>query len=382
MSKTSAKSSPEAHRPKPIGLRPWFGGCTTVLGGLAGLLASIYSSHISSVWPFNLVSGSYAGPIAAGLFLLVLLVFGILFSKGMDAQLAAQEESASSLSQAFSGQLADLQRIVRSLPPDNYLVEFEDQYHTAFAQAAAALTSKDPESLKDAIHACLAGILLLALAYDNPTKSVRYSVNLMVMRLIPKEADKQEQLRARLRLCEPGVDLAQLEGTLDLLPEFVQDASQTDDPEDASASAIEISLPVPIESLRFDEGKSAVLPGAPAAWCSPEALQFFPDSLEVAHWIRNQSALRASVAEQAERYFRSDDLGKTVRSFVSLPFGLPDIQPGAVKRSIGVVNLHSSAPGLLGEAEARLFAPLTVPFRTLLALLWTELNNVDSCATK
>ena len=63
-------------------------------------------------------------------------------------------------------------------------------------------------------------------------------------------------------------------------------------------------------------------------------------------------------AVQAERYFRSDNLGKTVRSFVSLPFGLPDIQPGAVKRSIWVVNLHSSAPGLLGEEEVRLFAPL------------------------
>ena len=87
-------------------------------------------------------------------------------------------------------------------------------------------------------------------------------------------------------------------------------------------------------------------------------------------------------AIQAERYFRSDNLGKTVRSFVSLPFGLPDIQPGAVKRSIGVVNLHSSAPGLLGEEEVRLFAPLDGSFRALWALLWTELNNVDSCATK
>ena len=43
-------------------------------------------------------------------------------------------------------------------------------------------------------------------------------------------------------------------------------------------------------------------------------------------------------AIQAERYFRSDNLGKTVRSFVSLPFGLPDIQPGALTSSLALLS--------------------------------------------
>lgn len=367
---------------KPIALRPWFGGITTMLGGIAGLIASIYSTQISSVWPFGLVTGTYAGPIAGVLFLVVLGLFGFLFSKGLSAQVEAQESEANKLSNAFRTELANLERLVRSLPPDNYLVEFEDQYHSAFAEASSALASKDPVALKEAIQACLAGISLLALAYDKPAKHITYSINLMVMRPIPNEKEKQEQLRQRLMLCEPSLDLATLEGTLDLIPDFIQNVSEAADSSTDYTPTAEISLPVPVASLRMDEGKSTVLPGAPAAWCSPDELQFFPDSLEVAKWIREESALRHSVADQASRYFQKDEFGKSVRAFISLPFGLPDAEPLAVKRSIGVVNLHSSALGLLGEAEVRMFAPLTVPFRTLLALLWTELDKVEPSTTK
>lgn len=390
----------------PMALKPWYAGLTAMFGGLAGLIGSIYSNQIVTVFPFCLLSGSgpeWGPAVAALLFLILLIVFGVMFATGFRAQLSSQSEAASELSEgvdsvkaAFKEQLIELEKTVRSLPPDRYLVEFEDQCQFALAEASAALACDDvtiaKQLLPEAIKTCLAAILLLAVAYDPPAKSVRYTVNIMRIRPIPPEGPERQKIVSRLQLFEQGASLDQLEGVLELLPEFMLSGVDEDPPSNGTSDALEeqlermdaelearrIYLPVPKPEFRFDGSLTTVIPGAPAAWCTPGALQYFADTSMLPEILRRDTALRASVAEAASQYFREHEIGKTVKSFVSLPFGLPVTGSESEPRSLGVVNVHSSATGLLGPEQAKLYAPLTSPLRSLLGLLW---DRWERCGT-
>jgi len=380
---------------KSIPLHPGYAGFTAVVGGLAGLLGSIYSAQIGTVAPFSyLLRDEWkdtVGPvIAVVLFLLTLFAFGLMFGAGFRAQLRAQDEATDRLDAGmasagvkFTEQLDRLESTLRSLPPAGFLVEFEDQFHTAFSIASEALACSEEknleEQLSNAIHACLAAMLLLAAAYDPPSKGVRYTVNLMALRKVPDGAPDRESFRARLQLFEPSGSLDGLEGGLELVPRFMltllpseADLSSVtpEDQSDADATAQAIILPVPKPEFRMDAGRTTVLPGAPAAWCSSGTLQYFPDVANLVDALRTQTALRPSVATAAEKYFAEHEVGRSVKSFIALPFGLPADEPGTYVTRYGVVNVHSSATGLLGQNEASLYAPLTSPLRALLGLLW------------
>jgi hypothetical protein len=124
-----------------------------------------------------------------------------------------------------------------------------------------------------------------------------------------------------------------------------------------------LMLPIPEPAYRVDSGRPAILPGAPSVFCDPTKAAGFENTLELAAWCRDRSALRASVADEIERYYASG-AGKAIRSFICMPIVVTP--SGGTPVTIGVLNIQSSRPGLLPGEKAGQFVPLATPFVLLI----------------
>ena len=124
-----------------------------------------------------------------------------------------------------------------------------------------------------------------------------------------------------------------------------------------------IMLPIPEPSYRVDSGKPALLPGAPSVFCDPSKSAGVENTLELATWCRERSALRSSVADEIERYYASG-AGKVIRSFICMPVVVTP--SGGTPVTIGVLNIQSSRPGFLPGEKAGQFVPLATPFILLI----------------
>ena len=342
---------------RPIVLHPGFAGLTAVLGGLAGVLGSLYTEDIRQAFPFAI--GPVFVPKAAA-FWASLLMFGWCFAKGFGAQLKAQAKQSGELQESIE----KLERVIRTLPPEGFLSEFEDFYSMAFTQAQSV---RDEEATKEelftAIQTCLLSLLALAHAFDGSPKHLRFAANLMIFRPIPADPQHLLELQRTMIFMEGGADLTKLAGYLELLPAF-RTAIDREDLQDAVTPTI--CLPVPRAELRTVGARTTVLPGASSAYCAPHAISWWRDTTQLGQWCRENTALRAEVAAQMEHYFEGD--GRSVRSFVCLPFGTTDDE--SWKDVLGIVNIHSDDVDILGDTGVRQFVPLARPFMLLLSELW------------
>lgn len=395
---------------KKLALQPGYAALTACVGAAAGLIGSVLSDEISAVPPFiwlRAVSPDALGGLGlyfpSVIFLVAIVVFGWLFAQGFRAQLEAQrdvtaelksgvnsvndhlggqistlDKSVAAVRQTFEEQLTRLEESVRSLPPDDYLVEFEEQFSIGMTHASKAFLSRnavqDRANISSAIVVNLVAILSLALAYDGPSKGVRYGITVMIYRrLDPK--NPVEGLRGRFIMVEPNLAVETLAGYLELMPEFCFEAELR-----AAATPMagvkSICLPVPLASHQFDEGRTTVLPGAPTAFLERE-VQYFENASELEAVIESQTALRTSVAQQARNYFSEHSVGSQIKSFISIPFGFSTAD-GEDEEPVGVINVHSTEPALLGGKRAELYAPLTMPMRMLLAVLWQQLSELPA----
>lgn len=349
---------------RQIALHPAFAGFTAALGGVAGLLGSVFPEDIKGAFPFAW------GPDIIGkavLFWASLLGFGVCFAVGFRSQLREQQRQSDRLAEGVES----LKVAVSTMPSEAFLSEFEDYYSLVAAQLTAAESpGATQDDLRTSLSTSLMAMLGLAHTFDGSPKDMRYSANLMVFRPMPDERQEQGEVLARARFIEPNADPASVQGILELLPEFSISLSVGGIEADNETQAI--CLPIPRESHRKVGNKTAVLPGAPAAYCYPQSPAWWPDTLKIGSWCRDNSALRPDIANQIERYF--EDSGSQVRSFISLPFGLPATDGGWEKIQ-GVVNIHADVPGILGEMGVRQFVPLTLPFRVIVARVWSRLST-------
>lgn len=328
-----------------VPLKWWFSALTACLGAFAGLLGSVYGEQIKGAFPFVWGNGPIIWP--AVLFWGSLLIFGWFFGLGFNAQNEATNK---------------LEQVIRTLPPRNFLVVFEELFNQSFNVYWKANEERGNGKLNGAINTAIAGVLFLVKSFDARHDHPQYSANIMLFK--PAEDIPQKELTDNVLFTEPGFDQKSWDGVLQLQKDYA--FSLKDNGPEVDSDITPIILPIPKKDLRMDKGKPTVLPGAPAVFCDPSTFVGFENTLQLAAWCRDQSGLRASIAEDVERYF-VDGPGKEIRSFISIPIMLPPEGPGAKHTVIGVLNLHSNREGILPGEKAELFVPLTAPFMLLIA---------------
>lgn len=350
-------------------------GITAVLGAVVGLLGSIYSQEIKSSWPFGEASFWRVGEalelnLPVCVFYLSLFALGFLIFVNMRGQGRAYERSIDHLDRlmrdqgkAYDTSIRHLDRLIRTVPPSDYLKYFEDTLLESGGLTAFALGPRgDPAALYVAINSCLASLGELARGLDECPEDVRFGVNLMCF--VPY--DNSSVPLPHLDFWDGG-DQTQLEGYLQLLPEFSICLTSEETSLDETVPPLLLPIPKP-EFSQDTKGRTLLLPGAPHAYRADANLFVWPDTAEIPEWCRRKTGFRPTVADDLEAYFRSA-AGQHVKSFVSVPIFSPSETDGVELQVCGIVNIHSNRTGVLGAEGPKLFLSLTAPYKLMLGAL-------------
>lgn len=368
-----------------------FTGVTTLVIVLTGAAASLFTEGIrktSSVVP---AADSSSGSVIFWLLLVVAVLLLYANQKGLFRKSdGAHHELATALARLDSA----VKRL-NTLPSENFLPSYKDQY--AEALAATALVLLEPQvtvdNVESAIRAVLAALVDTAKDYDNAESGTAYAANVMLFR----RKEHATSVNGIVDLVPIVHDSPDYIGVLELIPELsVSSASSgARDPHTGP-----ISVPIPADpSDYFDHttkvNRSAVMPGAPTSYVTG-SFDAFASIATFLSRLEDTSIDRKQV-EVIRKYFL-EGKGRHIRSFVSLPIlplGLPVNgerkveEPGTEEvllRSIpvdrgapeplGVLNLQSQNPGLLADNGEQLFAPLMSTFAALIAILIVQRQDL------
>ncbi len=334
-----------------LALQWWFPALIACVGAFAGYLGSVYAEEIRASVPI----GFGTGPLvwSAFFFWMSLLGFGLLFGLALHAH---NEATRTSLAQ-LQDRSTELQTLIRTLPPKGFLVTFEDLFRVSFDVDSRVGETED--GLKASIVVALGGIASLVRAFDSRDDGPEYRINLMVFR--PTAQLRPEDLAKHVMFVEPGYNPHTWDGVLQLRQEFAYRFNQESMEVDSEVEPV--MLPIPEAAFRVDSGKPAILPGAPSVFCDPTKSAGVENTLELATWCRERSALRSSVADEIERYYAAG-AGSAIRSFICMPIVVTP--SGGTPVTIGVLNIQSSRPGFLPGEKAGQFVPLATPFILLI----------------
>ncbi|MDA8119375.1 MAG: hypothetical protein M0Z85_04845 [Gammaproteobacteria bacterium] len=364
---------------RAFGLFPLVPFLASVAGVLAGLLGAIYargSGGLEKSPPFTWL------PVNEHVvwFWALVIIFALLFGLATWAPASAASKEIGELRKIQE----NLERVVRTMPPDGFLNRFETYCNKSFLVAAQASGRNAKEAdIISAVRAVLASVLYLAREFDDGGPGTVYSANVMVYHdaetLRRNNPGKLNELQKGLVFFEQGAGAESLAGLLELVPEFSMRLVANGGAErDADTPAI--VLPVPAQ--RNDGHKVTFLPGAPEAFCSEIGYAGYEDTSTLADWCRTNSALRPKVADDIEAYFSPSGGGAAIKSFTSLAFGKPSVgEEEADSQPVGILNLHSNRTEFLGEARRGrdLFVPLIAPLRLL---LWGSLRKYKTLVAK
>jgi hypothetical protein len=350
--------------------RPWFSAATATLGAIVGLFGSIFSSEIKNAFPFAF--GDYFVWQAA-VFYFSLGMFAFVFREQMQGQGAVLQESAERL-----------EELIRTLPPEEFLKHFEDYVVTAGGEVVrAGDPSVGVDGAKDAALAVLMTLLLLTEMFDGGQKTGRYAINLMLFKQRPIEDHMLSSFFADLNLWETGRSFDELQGMLVLDLDFALALSkETSEGVRFDDNATPLRLPVLQPEFYLDKyGRNNVLPGAPEVYCCPVEPVICKDTRNLASDWRSNSGLRPEIADEIEAYFKTEQ-GKLVRSFVSLPVLEPPESMGKYAKIVGVINIHSNKPDILGQRAKELFFPLATTFTLMLGAVVRKLNRLEATSNQ
>ena len=329
----------------------WFPALVACAGALTGCLGSVYAEEIRSSIPIAWGMGPVVWP--ALLFWAALLGFGLLFGLMLYSQ---NEATRASLAQ-LKDRSTELQTLIRTLPPKGFLVTFEDLFRVSFDVDSRVGETED--GLKASIIVALGGIASLVRAFDSRDDGPEYRINLMVFR--PTAHLRSEDVAKHVMFVEPGYNPQTWDGVLQLRQEFAFRFNHQDMEIDTQVEPL--MLPIPEPAFRVDSGRPAILPGAPAVFCDPTKSAGVENTLELAAWCRERSALRSSVADEIERYYAAG-AGSGIRSFICMPIVVTP--SGGTPITIGVLNIQSNRPGFLPGEKGGQFVPLATPFILLI----------------
>jgi hypothetical protein len=363
-------------RYRPIAIRPWFSGVTAIVGTVAAVLAAVFVDQLQRAFPFWCCSLHFE-PKAFFVWLFILL-FGLMFGSNFWAQTATTDQQLNEL-KASTAQLgessAELTKLIKTLPPKNFLDGFEHHLIDCYAMAVKGTEANaSPKAVKEGIVSVLSSLAHTAMLFDGLSKPWGYCANVMVFRPF---AGVEESVRLdyerRAKFSErPGVGGDGWSGVLELMPELAVSIRHDGPSYRPQLPHFVLEIPLPQYRLGGD-GKSTVLPGAPEAFCV-RGSAFWLDTFDMGNECREKRGMRPAVGESMDEYFKRGE-GRDVRSFVSMallpPLLLDEENPASVE-PLGVVNIHSDKPGMLRTHGVDLFVPLTIPHKLLLSRLLTR----------
>lgn len=334
---------------------PLYGVLLTVLGVFTGLLGSLFSDDIKRSFPFTW-SHEHLSTVSIA-FWLLLLVFSFLFYFRHNA--ASQEQ------EHLVNQTILLAKLVRTLPPVGFLTSFAEYYSLSHQAALKPFEQKSKDlaqtidEIEHAIRVVLDGVISLAHIFDGKPQNRTYAANLMLyVPIVGTDAAKMEDISRNIKFVEPGLDLAYLDGVLELHTEFSTTTATQEATPDHDLS--HLYLPIPKERYSTDGQLVRYLPGAPMAYVTKH-MNIYEDSTDLGKWCEENGDFSPTVCHAVRDYF-SGDLGQHIRSFASIPIVVSNDEDPR-----GVLNIHRDQAGLLNEKQpVKQFAPLLEPFVCLI----------------
>jgi hypothetical protein len=333
---------------------PLVGASATLLGVMAGVLASIRPEEIGNSLQF-IGPGRQFAPWAT-LFWAMVVLFGLSFWGVQWANL--------SLTEAAQGKLKAAVDELRGLPERGFLALFDENFRDAYETLRVARRS-DLAQQAHALRVILDSIVSLAVKYDRAAPEIIYAANVMVFRASDSlDGASRDRIQSLLKFTDGDSDLSHYLGVLELVPELSTTTATSAPQPDFNLKPF--CLPVPQPSTRNDLSSSPysnVLPGAPQAFFYRAAVAF-PDYSHIRSVLDGVGDFSPSLKSEIVSYFATDMIS-TVKSFVSLPLFPPRGQPRAA-HPIGVLSIHRNEPGILTNGFTDMFVPLSVPFRAAL----------------
>jgi hypothetical protein len=372
-----------------IGCNPWFAAATAVVGTFAGFMAAIYSDDIRAAFPFPPAHGPlmWPGHIVAHAVASwsALTAFGLMFglnswgvTSTADLQIKALDKQIATVSQSTD----ELHQVIRTLPPRPFLVSFQDFLVASYPVIVQGLTGDSALQIRDAIVSVLSSLVFMAQRFDGQGKTCTYCANVMLYRdFAGLSIEEMRKLADRAQFCErhsaAGIGWS---GVLELRPDLAVFLEHGNTAITLKETLPRFVLEVPQPKEREDvEGRSAVLPGAPEAFCSG-SYTYVPDTHLMGDTCRRERGLRPAVSTDMDRYFKEGN-GRDVRSFIAIPL-LPS-RCGAQTNDepLGVVNIHSDDTEILRSRDGvELFVPMTAPHRLFVAHLIERLLQSEKQA--
>lgn len=268
-------------------------------------------------------------------------------------------------SEAIDAQTRRLEDVIRTLPGDDFLVQFNEIYPVAHVAFVRAVTNRklEPEGIADTIRTLLHGTLLLVESFDPADTGVRYAANLMIY--VPTESLTERAFENAKHACQayPSLPFSRerTRGVLYLVPELSTSLvvegrrGATGQPE-PDPKLKPLCLPIPHETHSRHTDRPRVLPGAPLAYVEKNVIGY-ANTETMAKWCEEEATFDADVIREVAEYF-SPQPDNLIRSLVSMPL------PGD---RLGVLNVHRDRPGMLHEQDpAKHLAPILQPIASML----------------
>jgi hypothetical protein len=332
-----------------IFLNPLYVIFSTGTGVFAGFLGTVYEGSIRNAFPFFLGDGVFSWH--AFTFWLAVAIFSATYAS---THIAGVIETR--------GQIEQLEEIIRTLPPESLVVEYNKNWDGICMPALVYALSADAQrqDVVKALDIVLKSIAGLAYNYDRHNKRSKYSVNIM------RFSSDLPSYKDRLRFLGKHFSLDGLSGVLVLVDEF----SVSYDGSDfySERLAIDLVLPVPNSGDIRIENKTMfrALPGAPMAFLYKNPVRF-GNTDELVRWLDRECDFTAEVKHEVKNYFA--DMNDRVMSFISLP-----IFSYENDKVIGVVNIHSNVENILGGKAMDIFVPLLSPFMSIISMLFSKID--------
>jgi len=360
-----------------VGCKPWFSGCTAVVGTLAGFFAAIYADEIRNAFPFSPDYGvGWHGAIAwhAVQSWTAVAMFGFMF--GLNSW--ALTSTADIQIEKLQGSSAELHQVIRTLPPQNFLQGFQDYLMDAYPVVVkGAEASGNLQEIREGILAVLTNLACMAKLFDSHAMSCLYCANIMIFRRLGdlSREDRSALARRAMFTEQREPEGGGWEGVVELVPSLAVFVEGERIFFEESLPSFVLEIPSPAE--RFDaEGRKAFLPGGPEAFCE-EGPSYCPDTHLMGDTCRKERALRPVVSTAMDRYFKEGH-GQDVRSFISIPI-LPSgcVEPQG-SEPLGVVNIHCNQTEMLRNRHGvELFVPVTTPHLLFIAHLLEKLLKIE-----
>ena len=335
---------------------PYVSTVSTFLLLFTGVMGSLYSREIRSLFPFQWKFTSFTqGTI---IFWVSALIAALLFFVRQRSADRDRHESITRLHDA-----------IRTVPPPDFMTVCRHLYGI-IRQATSEVSYT--EEIKEVIRTSLRALTTLVAQFDRSGEKAEYGTNIMLFKAIQDQnEDELQEIYGRLKFIEKECSVRELKGILELQTELSANSKTEEAVPDPALEPF--ALPIPREPITVMETREKkerwrILPGAPMAFETNKP-SFFHNANHLLEWCDASGDFTEYVKEQLRQYFLIQ-MKNSIFAFVSLPLPVDNI---------GVINIHSNRPGLfLSDQHLAHFSNAVFPFLFDICELVKRLSNSQS----